>query len=190
MLNVNDYIKSPPSWATSSTTTAYEEACAKLGIQMGQNPSRLCPCGGHEGSSDKNLRMYPNGLYCFSQHGRIPPERVIKFAGLPNDEAEASLSKLALGEVRRFVARDQLKDMLSYEIAKRLSWDERRVRAGEQALFEWAVDELSPDADDTDPDEWSDEERQRQEQKLYWHERFLVIFHRGIPKPCVRVLDG
>jgi hypothetical protein len=161
MLNVDQYLTSPPSWGRDGTQERYVDALAALGLALGSNPSARCPEGGHEDSDDQNVVAYDRGLMCYSRHGFIALSRVIELAGLPAAAGGLSLTDLTEREVGRFVARDQLQSLLTAAIAERLGWSGPRQKAAVECLIGWATRAKRSD--------------------LHWNQRLQAVCHGRYP---------
>lgn len=162
MLPVNDYLKSPPAWARDGADDRFKEALKHFGLKYGRNPSSCCPHDGHELSSDENVVVYPTGVLCYSRHGFIPRDVLIKMAGLPLGNACMGLSDLVRREVRRFVADDQLSSLLHAGVIQRLQWSNPRAQVAVACLIACAKRHYNEDP--------------------WWAERLKHIFHEQYPR--------
>jgi len=139
-LSTPEWLTTPPPFAggTGSNST-YPEALALLGLKMGSNPSNKCPCGGHGESTDRNLCVYPDGVFCFSHHGRISTEQTIAAAGLTETLRGPALDQLLDKEAERFVPRDQLCSMSNQLLQERYGWEGLRLRYAVEIVVDWAT---------------------------------------------------
>ncbi len=137
-LDYDEYLSTSPHWSRLNTLAdAYESALEKLSLKMGSQSSLRCPLGGHDSDDRAGIRVYPNGVMCFSNHGFIHSSRIIEIAGMP--APSGSLADFAYSEVSRFAPKRELLEILEIKVEKvpGVNTQDRKIFA--KILFDFAV---------------------------------------------------
>jgi hypothetical protein len=140
-LDVENYLRTPPKWSLDGQEDLYEEALEKLNLKLGSHSSLLCPIGGHDGRDRNGIKVYHNGVMCFSGHGVIPKAVVVEKTGL-KPKGTASLLSLMQQEVGRFAAKLELLDFITFEVKRRQSKPDNEAKVLAKILFSYVEKQL------------------------------------------------